>query len=277
VVEDQSTSPQRTKNLKLSTVLARLEGATGPVGPQGSTWQLSSGTYSLTLGTDGQLTSSDGVLRVSQGINIDHGVISFDPVGNTFFLGDSRTDVSTHFYFYTQGFSADPLSGFTYGQFHDSTNSNSLVLFRTRGSVSNKQAVQTNDVYGRLLFSGYDGTTATFGAQIATVSVGASFNGHTPSAMVFRVSNGTDSPITQFITSTGSFRTNKIGGLGVLPVVVESSMVMSGINTMIPQGTIPAAPTAGMTAVCNGTGWNGGGDGLQHLMIYLNNVWVKVA
>jgi hypothetical protein len=38
----------------------------------------------------------------------------------------------------------------------------------------------------------------------------------------------------------------------------------------------PSTTNPGTMAVCDGTGWNGGGDGLQHLMIYINGSWTKV-
>ena len=276
LVQDQAVSPNRTKNMKLSTMLEKVVGATGPIGPTPVTWQLSSGTYTLTLGVDGQLTSSDGVLRAPGGISIDRGTMTYNPSSNTFVLGDSRTSTSTHFYFYTQQFSADPLAGMTYAQFHDSTLSNCLVLFRARGSLPSPQALITGDVYGRLLFMGYDGSTSTQGAQIAVSSAGVSTNGHTPSVMTFRVNNGSGFPITTAITSTGSFKTDKIGSLFSNTMSVESPVSVGGPVTYTPLSTAPSSPTAGMTAVCNGTGWNGGGDGLQHLMIYLNNTWVKI-
>jgi hypothetical protein len=50
-------------------------------------------------------------------------------------------------------------------------------------------------------------------------------------------------------------------GLMVLPVTAA-----------IPTITTPA----GTVAVCDGSGWDGGGDGLQHLMIYINGTWTKV-
>lgn len=40
--------------------------------------------------------------------------------------------------------------------------------------------------------------------------------------------------------------------------------------------TAAPAGVAGKMAVCDGTSWNGGGDGLQHLMIYINGSWTKV-
>lgn len=49
---------------------------------------------------------------------------------------------------------------------------------------------------------------------------------------------------------------------------------MFGSLTLTPLGSAPAG-VAGMLAVCDGAGWNGGGDGLQHLMVYINGGWTK--
>jgi hypothetical protein len=41
--------------------------------------------------------------------------------------------------------------------------------------------------------------------------------------------------------------------------------------------SVPAITTAsGTVAVCDGTGWDGGGDGLEHLMIFINDTWTVV-
>lgn len=48
-----------------------------------------------------------------------------------------------------------------------------------------------------------------------------------------------------------------------------------GSLTLTPLAAQPTG-AAGMLAVCDGTGWDGGSDGLQHLMIYINGAWSKV-
>ena len=47
--------------------------------------------------------------------------------------------------------------------------------------------------------------------------------------------------------------------------------------TLTPQSTSPAAPTAGMLAVSDGIGWDPATDGVEHLNVYLNGVWVQIA
>lgn len=40
--------------------------------------------------------------------------------------------------------------------------------------------------------------------------------------------------------------------------------------------TAPTAPTEGMIAICDGVGWNAMGDGLKHVVCYLNGAWVQL-
>ena len=42
-------------------------------------------------------------------------------------------------------------------------------------------------------------------------------------------------------------------------------------------GSIPSQPAPGTIAVSDGISWNPTGSGLQHLMIYLNNIWLQIA
>jgi len=57
----------------------------------------------------------------------------------------------------------------------------------------------------------------------------------------------------------------------------DGGLTLPGLMTLPVTTSTPAITTAtGTVAVCDGTGWNGGNDGLQHLMIYINNTWTKV-
>jgi hypothetical protein len=54
-------------------------------------------------------------------------------------------------------------------------------------------------------------------------------------------------------------------------------LTINGLLKLPVTESIPAITTStGTVAVCDGIGWNGGGDGLQHLMIYINGTWTKV-
>lgn len=61
-------------------------------------------------------------------------------------------------------------------------------------------------------------------------------------------------------------------GANTLSVIGET---ISSILRLTP-GAEPGSPQNGMIAVANGTSWNPGGDGLQHLMARLNNAWVQL-
>jgi hypothetical protein len=57
----------------------------------------------------------------------------------------------------------------------------------------------------------------------------------------------------------------------------DGSLSLPGLMTLPVTTSTPAITTAtGTVAVCDGIGWNGGGDGFEHLMIYINGVWTKV-
>jgi hypothetical protein len=57
----------------------------------------------------------------------------------------------------------------------------------------------------------------------------------------------------------------------------DGILTLPGLITLPVTTSTPAITTAtGTVAVCDGTGWDGGGDSLQHLMIYINGAWTKV-
>jgi len=51
----------------------------------------------------------------------------------------------------------------------------------------------------------------------------------------------------------------------------------NNILTLIPQSVVPPSPTAGMLAVSDGIGWDPATDGVEHLNVYLNGIWVQIA
>jgi len=56
------------------------------------------------------------------------------------------------------------------------------------------------------------------------------------------------------------------------------TVVITGLTTATYNpGGQPLVPAAGMLAVSNGTTWNPLSDGLQHLLVYLNGAWQKIA
>lgn len=72
------------------------------------------------------------------------------------------------------------------------------------------------------------------------------------------------------------FYNNSILTMQLLPPTGgHADTLIYGTLTLNP---LSAQPTgrAGMMAVCDGSTWDGGSDGLQHLMIYINGSWQKV-
>lgn len=46
---------------------------------------------------------------------------------------------------------------------------------------------------------------------------------------------------------------------------------------LTPQHSAPERPRDGLIVMADGTNWNPGGTGSQHLVAYLNNAWVKIS
>lgn len=46
---------------------------------------------------------------------------------------------------------------------------------------------------------------------------------------------------------------------------------------LLNDGGAPSAPQSGMIAFSNGSSWDPATDGLEHLNVYLNGIWVQIA
>jgi hypothetical protein len=81
-----------------------------------------------------------------------------------------------------------------------------------------------------------------------------------------------------YVNNSGTTINNILGGISkTWTFGTDGALTLPGLMTLPVTTSIPAITTAtGTVAVCDGTGWNGGNDGLQHLMIYINDVWTKV-
>lgn len=196
-------------------------------------FQISSGTYSISINEDGSLVSSDGILKVADGISIDEGRIRYTTATNTFFVGDTDS-TSTHFVFLTQSPSQDPYFGFSYVQHHNSQVANGMILYRGRGTYNVPEAVQNGDQISKLLFVGFDGTTNGIASAIATIVTGepVSGSGNIAGELVLSTNGGFGLTPRARISSTGTFKTNKIGDLTTGQVVLESDVEVKGILTI---------------------------------------------
>jgi hypothetical protein len=68
---------------------------------------------------------------------------------------------------------------------------------------------------------------------------------------------------------------NQVIHIAPVTTVNEAVVTLYGALTLNLQ-TVQPTGVAGMLAMCDGSGWDGGGDGLQHLMCYINGSWHKV-
>jgi hypothetical protein len=57
---------------------------------------------------------------------------------------------------------------------------------------------------------------------------------------------------------------------------ITSNAITQRLMKLSVTTSVPTTATTGTVAVCDGTGWNGGSDGLEHLMVYINGNWTKV-
>jgi hypothetical protein len=84
----------------------------------------------------------------------------------------------------------------------------------------------------------------------------------------------TQSGVVQVIT--GGHVNGDVLGANTWTFANDGSLSLPGLLTLPVTTSTPAITTAtGTVAVCDGIGWDGGGDGFEHLMIYINGVWTK--
>lgn len=87
-------------------------------------------------------------------------------------------------------------------------------------------------------------------------------------------SGGSSSVVTMQLLGNTVYPGTSDTTLGTSSHSFNSAFVQTAV--LLPSGTAPASATSGMMAVANGTGWNPGADGQEHLMVYLNGAWKKV-
>lgn len=97
-------------------------------------------------------------------------------------------------------------------------------------------------------------------ASITASDTGAfSIVGPTNSNIVFSTTTNGSSFVNSFISPDGGFS------------------IAGGYATLQPRGSEPSTPVVGMIAVADGTSWDPGLVGNEHLVIYLNGAWVQIA
>lgn len=176
--------------------------------------------------------------------------------------------------------------GFLFQQHHATADAVNFKFLRTRGTGLAQTAVSNGDTIGDIVYSGHDGTNAVACAAFKAIVDGVPTLSNIPTKFTFLTNNGSATAIRAELSSSGTWKTNTITALttdqnlgiaanGTGSVGLDGILFKASTMTMPPLGAQPVG-VAGMMAVCDGTAWNGGGDGLQHLMIYINSAWTVV-
>lgn len=194
--------------------------------------------------------------------------------------------VNGNLYVTRNSYSSAFAQGFTFAQHHNTADAVNFTFYRTRGTGAAPLAVQNGDDLIDINFLGWDGTNVAAGASIGAVVEGTPITGNIPTKITLVTNNGTAAAVRAELSSFGVWKINSITALttnqnlaitanGTGSVGIDGTLFKAGTTTMTPLSSEPSG-AAGKMAVCDGTTWNGGGDGLQHLMIYINGVWTVV-
>ena len=173
--------------------------------------------------------------------------------------------------------------GFTFAQHHSTADATNFSFVRTRGTGTAPTAVQNGDDIADIGFVARNSTGFASGASLTVTVDDTPTASGVPAKFSFLTNNGTSLDIRAELSSLGVWKVNGITALtidqnlaitanGGGNVGIDGTLFKSSTMTMPPLVSQPVG-VAGMMAVCDGTTWNGGGDGLQHLMIYINGVW----
>ena len=201
-------------------------------------------------------------------------------------VGRNSDSIDGNLYITRNSYSSAFGNGFTFAQHHNTADAVNLNFLRTRGTGALPTAVINGDDLADITFIGYDGSARATAANIGAIVEGAPTAGHVPAKLTFSTNNGSGNNIRAELSSGGTWKTNTITALttnqnlaiaanGTGSVGLDGTLFKLSTMTMPPLALEPAG-VAGKMAVCDGTTWNGGGDSLQHLMIYINSAWTVV-
>ncbi len=200
-------------------------------------------------------------------------------------IGRNDTLVDGNLFITRNTYSSTFAQGFYFAQHHDNPNAVNFNLYRTRGTAAARGNLLDGDKLAYINFTGYNNARID-GAVISVTVEGTPSVGRIPAKISFDTDNGTNLATRAELSSSGTWKTNTITALttnqnlaiaanGTGSVGLDGTLFKASTMTMPPLNAQPAG-VAGKMAVCDGTTWNGGGDGLQHLMIYINSVWTVV-
>jgi hypothetical protein len=201
-------------------------------------------------------------------------------------IGRNSDLIDGNLYITRNSYSNTFAQGFTFAQHHNTSDTVNFNFVRSRGTGTASTAVQNGDGLADIGFLAHNGTTYVGGAAFSILVDGAPAGGQVPTKISLATNNGTSLAVRAELASGGTWRVNTITALttnqnlaipanGTGSVGIDGTLFKASTMTMPPLNAQPTG-VAGKIAVCDGTAWNGGGDGLQHLMIYINNVWTVV-
>ena len=176
--------------------------------------------------------------------------------------------------------------GFLFSQHHATADAVNFKFLRTRGTGLVPTAVLNGDGLGDIVYSGHDGTASVACAAFKAIVDGVPTLNNIPTKFTLLTNNGSSTAVRAELSSGGTWKTNTITALttdqnlaiaanGTGSVGLDGTLFKASTMTMPPLNAQPVG-VAGKIAVCDGTSWNGGLDGLQHLMIYINSAWTVV-
>lgn len=151
--------------------------------------------------------------------------------------------------------------------------------------IKTQKITGTGNVYSNgVTNNGTDSGTVTWAIpSTATSTLYYQCQYHPTMAGTINVVQPGTPPNTTYKNAISAYQTKTPWKLGysVAYISTVSSLLnvtgqLNAATAALPPGAQPTTPTSGMMAVANGTSWNPGNDGLQHLMIYLNGAWVQI-
>ena len=218
------------------------------------------------------------------------GELNISPTVGTVF-GDNTTLVDGNVTITRNSYATSSGTGFIFQQHHNTADAVNFTFLRSRGTSLAKTSVVNNDDIIDIVFTAYDGTSNIAVGNINCQVDGVVSTGLIPTKFGFFLHDGITSGVggtreVAQLNSAGTWKTNTITALttnqnlaitanGTGSVGLDGTQFKSSTMTMPPLSSQPTG-VAGKIAVCDGTSWNGGLDGLQHLMIYINSVWTVV-
>lgn len=193
-----------------------LPGPTGPSGP--------SGAGLVTTGTPNSLAyynvGGTDLLSVPN--------IRVDTSTNSLLVGSNFTDLNLFIARHT--YSAAIGQGLSFAQYHDTADAVNFTFLRSRGTASLLLPVQNNDDIGDIGFSAWNGLVYTASAGIsATVEGSVSTSTGVPTKISFATNNGSGVPIRAELSSTGTWKIDKLSHLSTLTsyIGVNSNLIPS--------------------------------------------------